>query len=163
MFKWLTIALLGEFSFITLSPILTWMNSSEAENKGDFRVASAWIQSSFLFILSEEFCCVSFAENLLLLFRVSSIKFLGRWATTNFIWCCGNFIRSYLTNWKQYISWAYSITYELQTDTQSICWGVPQGSVLEPLIFLLYVTDFLNSSTLEPLMFADDANLFFEQ
>ena len=163
MFKWLAIALLGEFTFITLSPILTWMNSSETENKGDLRMAFAWIQSWFLFILWEEFCSVSFAENLLLFFRVSSIKFLSRWVTRNFIWCCGNFIRSYLANRKQYIWWAYSINHELQTGTQNTCSGVSQGSVLGPLIFLLYVTDFSNSSTLEPLMFADDVNLLFEQ
>ena len=64
--------------------------------------------------------------------------------------------RSYLTNRIQYIS----ITHDLETNTKNICCGVPQGSILGPLLFLLYVNDLHNSSALDP-MFADDTNLFY--
>ena len=40
--------------------------------------------------------------------------------------------------------------------------GVPQGSILGPLMSLLYDNDFENaSSVLDPNMFADDTNLFY--
>ena len=66
--------------------------------------------------------------------------------------------RSYLANRIQYIS----ITHDLETDTKNIYCGVPQGSILGPLLFLLYVNDLSNSSALDPIIFADDTNLFYE-
>ena len=66
--------------------------------------------------------------------------------------------RSYLAARKQYIS----LGHDLKTGTQNILCGVPQSSILEALPFLLYVNDLPNSSVLDPTMFADDTNLFFE-
>ena len=71
----------------------------------------------------------------------------------NLTWFC-----SYLANRKQYIS----LGHDPKTGTQNILCGVPQGSILGPLLFLLYVNDRPNSSVLEPIMFADDTNLFFQ-
>ena len=70
----------------------------------------------------------------------------------NLAWFC-----RYLVNRKQYIS----LDHDLKTSTQNIPCGVPQGSILEPLLFLLHVSHLPNSSVLEPIMFADDTNLFF--
>ena len=66
---------------------------------------------------------------------------------------------SYLTNRIQYIQY---ITGDLETDTKNICCGVPQSSILGPLLLLLYVNDLHNSTALDPIMFADDTNLFYE-
>ena len=49
-----------------------------------------------------------------------------------------------------------------KTSLETISCGVPQGSILGPLLFLLYVNDLKNASNiLDPIMFADDTNLFF--
>ena len=65
-------------------------------------------------------------------------------------------IKNYLSNRKQFISYNCKTT-----ALKDISCGVPQGSILGPLLFLLYVNDLKNASaSLNAIMFADDTNLF---
>ena len=67
-------------------------------------------------------------------------------------------VKSYLSNRRQFVQ----INEKEKTSLETISCGVPQGSILGPLLFLLYVNNFKNASNiLDPIIFADDTNLFF--
>lgn len=63
---------------------------------------------------------------------------------------------SYLANRKQLVSWNGT-----ESSYQNLTCGVPQGSILGPLLFLIYVNDlYLVSKIMFFILFADDTNIF---
>ena len=62
--------------------------------------------------------------------------------------------KSYLTDRKQYVN-----SGDLKSEVLSVLCGVPQGSVLGPLFFILYINDIFDCSLFDCVLFADDAAL----
>jgi hypothetical protein len=66
-----------------------------------------------------------------------------------------NWFHSYLTKRHQYVSFKNVESSQLQ-----ITCGVPQGSILGPLLFLIYINDLKHALTnAKPILFADDTTL----
>jgi hypothetical protein len=63
--------------------------------------------------------------------------------------------KSYLTGRKQYVDYDGMMSESLLIET-----GVPQGSILGPLLFIIYINDIANVSELfHPIIYADDTSL----
>jgi hypothetical protein len=68
-----------------------------------------------------------------------------------------NWFKSYLDNRKQYVNFNNN-----KSELKSTICGVPQGSILGPLLFILYINDITNTSTmLDFILFADDTTILY--
>jgi len=65
-----------------------------------------------------------------------------------------SWLKSYLVGRQQYVFFN-----DCASSLLEISLGVPQGSILGPLLFLIYINDLPNISALKTFLFADDATL----
>ena len=66
-------------------------------------------------------------------------------------------IQSYHSNRSQFVT-----CNNTRSNFMDILCGVPQGSILGPLLFIIYINDIVNvSEKLKFILFADDTNVFF--
>ena len=64
-------------------------------------------------------------------------------------------LKSYLNNRKQYVEFE-----DTKSEILPITVGVPQGSILGPLLFIIYINDFSEASSIfKFIMYADDTTL----
>ena len=122
----------------TYHPILNLLNQITTEND---KPTKNYTVSVFI-DLSKAFDTIS--HKLLL----KKLERLGIRGTAN-LW-----FKNYLSDRKQYMD-----IDDIKSDFESIACGVPQGSILGPILFLIYVNDISRCTSCHVLSFADDTTI----
>ena len=72
-------------------------------------------------------------------------------------------IKSYLSDRYQRVLIGNNSSTIYSSEWEMVCTGVPQGSILGPLLFLIYINDlpFILKDTGTPTLFADDTSIVY--
>jgi hypothetical protein len=76
-----------------------------------------------------------------------------------------NWIKSYLNNRRQRVDIKFTTTHNYSSTWETVKRGVPQGSVMGPLLFLVYINDLprhINHSV-NIMLFADDTSILITE
>ena len=124
----------------TIHPVIHLMNQIAEENDKPTKNIT---MASFL-DLSKAFDTIS---HKILLHKLNNMGIRG---------VVNSWFRSYLNNRLQYME-----ILKHKSSLENVVCGVPQGSILGPILFIIYINDIHNSTLLKVLCFADDTTCSF--
>ena len=144
------------FNYLELNKILHPNQHGFRLGRSTNTAAAAFVDRIVGHFERKEYCEVSLLDLSKAFDCVSHVILLRKLYMYNLLPCACGMLSSYMSNRKQCVRYKMEIS-ELGVLTA----GVAQGSIIGPLMFLLFINDFPNAfSTHETLLYADDTTIF---